>query len=530
MNTSEIDNIHSYEIREQSNNINNNSYKIKSIVLNLAIIAGITILVTLLSILFRHIGLHESSIIISYILGVLLVAKFTEGYFYGIAASVVGVLTFNFFFTEPYYTFIAYRADYPVTFIIMLIAAIITSTLTAKVKQESNRSLFREKRAKALNQISKSLLIARTINQIVEVGGNNIAKLFNRSVVISTINSSETLGEPYIYPYKDDERVDIFKTFYEMQAISDVFKTGNPAGAGTDTFADSHAYYLSIKGQSGILGIAGVSCFDKKLLSSEQKTLLEAVTIQIASAIERERLSEKQHKSKIEAEWERLRGDLLRAMSHDLRTPLTGIIGSVSTILDNDAILEKNAKTQLLQGIYEDASWLMNSVENILSITQIDEGKVEIKKNMEAVEEIVAEAASRIKKFAANHTVKINIPDDLIILPMDGMLIERVLVNLFDNAVKYTPYGSIIELKIKNEDKNVSFEITDNGPGIPEEDIPLIFNRFYTSTTINNTARRGTGLGLAICKSIITAHGGRISAYNNPLGGTTFRFELPVKE
>jgi len=134
-------------------------------------------------------------------------------------------------------------------------------------------------------------------------------------------------------------------------------------------------------------------------------------------------------------------------MSHDLRTPLTGILGATATILDNDDILDKKARIKLLQGVYEDASWLIHSVENILSITRIDEGGIEIKKNMEAVEEIVAEAVSRIKKLAANHIIKINIPNDLIMLPMDGTLIEQVLVNLLDNAIKYTPYGSTIEIK-----------------------------------------------------------------------------------
>lgn len=499
-------------------------------IINLAVTVGIMALVTLLSFFFRYIGFHESNIIVAYILGVLLVATQTDDYFYGILASVIGVLTFNFFFTKPYYTFLTYRPDYPVTFVIMLIAAIITSTLTAKAKNEAKLSALREKRTRILYQINKSLLKVRSMNQIAEIGGEAVSKLFSRSVVIVTVNSSDDLGEPYIHAFKDDERAAVFKSFFEMQALSTTFKTTEPTGAGTAAFADSSAYYLPIKGQNEILGVIGVACFERQLLSDEQKIILEAVTTQIVLAIERERLSEKQQKSKMDVERERLRGNLLRAISHDLRTPLTGILGATATILDNDDILDNKVKRELLQNVYEDASWLIHSVENILNMTRIDEGRIEIKRNMEAVEEIVAEAVSRIKKLASAHQLKINIPNDLIMLLMDGTLIEQVLVNLIDNALKHTPSGSLIEIKVWAEAEKVLFEVSDNGKGISEKDIPFIFNRFYTATPINDGGRRGTGLGLAICKSIITAHGGDISVYNNSSGGATFRFELPAKE
>jgi two-component system sensor histidine kinase KdpD len=518
------------EIEHFSYNSDTYPRKIKLRAVNIAVTVIIMTFAILLSFLFRHIGLLESNIIVAFILGVLLVAKLTDGFFYGILASIIGVLTFNFLFTEPYYSFSVYRPDYPVTFVIMLIAAIITSTLTTKAKQEAKLSLLREKRAKILYQFSVSLLKVTSMDEIAEVGVKDIAELFNRSVIIAALNSSDGLEVPHIYAFNDDERADIIDSFHEIQVLSEIFKTSNPIGASTKVFVDSSAYYLPIKGQSGNLGIVGVSCTDNKLLSDEQKTLLELVTTQIALAMEREKLSEKQQKSIMEVESERLRGNLLRAMSHDLRTPLTGILGATATILDHGGVLDETVKKSLLQGVYEDASWLIYSVENILSITRMDEGKIEIKKNMEAVEEVVAEAVSRIKKLTANHTLKINIPDDLIMLPMDGILIEQVLINLIDNAIKYTSYGTTIEMKIRMDGEQVAFEVSDNGLGIPEENLNLIFNRFYTTTAINNAGRHGTGLGLAICKSIITAHNGEITAFNNPSGGATFRFILPVKE
>jgi len=498
---------------------------LEGVLVTVAIMSG----ATLLSFLFRHIHFHESNIIMAYILGVLIVATLTSGYLYGILASVIGVLTFNFFFTQPYYTFIAYRPDYPVTFVIMLIVAIITSTLTAKAKREMRMSLLREKRTQMLYLINKGLLRVRSIDQIAEVGGKDIAMLFGRSVIIVTINSADEIGQPHIYPHNNDERANVFKSENEMKAISQAFLTSQPSGFGTGLFNESPAYYIPIKGQSGTLGVVGISCFDKKVLTDDQKTLLNAVAMQIALGIERERLSEKQHKSKIDMERERLRGNLLRAISHDLRTPLTGILGATTTILDNESVLDDKVKTELLHGIYEDASWLIHSVENILSLTRIDEGRLEINKNMEAVEEIVTESVSRVNKHIKDHTIYIDIPDELIMLPIDGMLIEQVIVNLLENAIQYTPNGSVIKVKSYIEGKKVVFEVSDNGNGIPEESIPYIFDRFYTVEKQDTNGRRGTGLGLAICKSIIIMHGGYITAFNNSTGGVTFKFSLPME-
>jgi two-component system, OmpR family, sensor histidine kinase KdpD len=512
-------------------NNHSSQHNIRPTIKNLIVIVGIMALVTFLSFLFDYIGFHESNIIVAYILGVLLVARQTDGYLYGILASVIGVLTFNFFFTEPHYTFLTYRPDYPVTFAIMLGAAIITSTLTTNVKKEAALSLLSEKRTHILYQINKGLLNVRNIDQIAEVGAKDVSHLFGRSVMIATINSSDILGEPCIYAYDNDEAADIFNSPAQIQAISDAFKTGSVVQAVIDGFLSNSAYYMPVIGQSGTLGVIGISCRDKQLLSNEQVALLEAVAAQIALAVERERLWGKKHKAKIEIEGERLRGNLLHSISHDLRTPLTSILGATTTILDNYEVLEDKVKKDLLQGVYEDANWLVHSVENILSLTRIDEGRIEIKKNMEAVEEIVAEAVARVKKLMGNHTIKISIPEELIMLPMDGILIEQVIVNLLDNAIKYTPSDSTIEIKTELQDEKVVFEVSDNGNGISAEDIPNIFKRFYSSGIINDMGRRGTGLGLSICKSIITAHGGEISAFNNPSSkGVTFKFVLPGKE
>lgn len=503
----------------------------RNIIINCTVTLGYMILATLFSFAFRYIGFHESNIIITYILGVLFVARQTDTYFYGIFASAIGVMTFNFFFTEPYYTFQVYRADYPVTFIIMLIAAIITSTLTAKNKREARLSALREERTHMLYEVTKNLLKAGTIDEISNIASNSIAKLFNGSVVIILDKVPIYTKKSSIFYSKIDGKNNIFYSISnEGKDILELFNDKNSEEGNVNFLKDNCIYYLPVQGQEHLLGTIAVSCYSNKELSLEQKMMFKAVVLQFAVAIEKELLSEQQQKSKLDMERETLRGNLLRAISHDLRTPLTGILGATATIMENEGVIDNKVKKELLQDIYEQTSWLTHSVENILNMTKIEEGRINIKKKMEAVEEIVASAVLRVKKVTTTHKFKINIPEVLIMIPVEGTLIEQVIINLLDNAIKYTPEGSTIEVNVYKEADKVVFEVSDNGRGIPEEAMPHIFNRFYTVAENINIRKRGIGLGLSICKSIINLHKGEILVYNNELGGATFKFILPTKE
>jgi len=484
-------------------------------------------LATIISLILRKLGLHESNVIIAFILGVLFVSRSTDGYVYGILAAIIGVLLFNFFFTIPYYSFLVYRTDYPVTFVIMLIAAIITSTLTSRVKTQAKISCIRENRMRILYKISKSLLTAKNKNQIVEVCGDNLIDMFNRTIMVVIVDDKNNLQKPNVYMLNNQYKMDIFESEIELMAIERCFKTGKVVEFEVGNSINSMGYYHPIKGQNIILGVIGIACLEKNTLLENEKILLQSVSTQMALAIEREDLYEKKRQINLETERERLRGNILRSISHDLRTPLTGILGSVSTISDNYDILDNDTKKELLKIIYEDTSWIIHSVENILSMTRIDEGKLEIKKDVEIVEEIVSESISRVTRFSGSHNIKVELPEKVVILFVDGLLIEQVFINLIDNAIKYTQSDSIIKIKVTEKEDNVIFEVSDNGKGIPEEDISTIFDRFYTKTNGESLEKRGIGLGLAICKSIIEAHGGYMKALNNSSGGATFIFSLP---
>lgn len=477
---------------------------------------------TILSLCFRLFGFNESNFILTYILAVFFVANLTPGYLYGILSSIIGVLAFNFFFTEPYYSLSVYRPDYPVTFLIMLIVALITSTITAREKRESLRAELREKRMRILYQIERNLLAAQNASQIAEAAAKDIFDLFGMPVIVCLKNMQAESDIRHV------EGKEAFNSEADWEALGETMHSGNPSGSGTPLFPELTAYFFPILGKDEVFGAVGIEFCEKTHLSENQRMFLDTIGSQIALALDRERLYEKQQEAKTEVERERLRGNLLRAVSHDLRTPLTGILGSASIILNNYNFLSDDVKKEFIAGITEDAEWLSNMVDNILNMTRFDEGTIQLKKEMELVEEIVSGAVMRVKGRAGLHEIRIRIPEQMVMVKVDGMLIEQALINLLDNAIKHTPDSTEICLAVKQEADSISFEVSDNGPGIPEGELPLIFNRFYRSNKAYAN-KRGIGLGLTISKTIVEAHGGKISAANKPSGGAVFRFVLPMQ-
>lgn len=495
---------------------------LKQVLKDTAITAGVVTLATLVSVALRAtLDLHESSYIIIYMLSVLLISYLTQGYLYGIAASILSVLVFNYFFTEPYYTLMTYSPEYPVTFIVMMIVSLITSTLTTRVKFETKRAELREKRMRMLYQLERDLLAIRNIKEVAQVAAKDVAQLFGTSVLVTVSDTSGQLGGGYI------EGENVFDSGTELSACMEAFCSGNACGTGTPLFSDSRAYFQPIKGQRGVLGVIGIALPSGFQMPESQRMFPETIGAQIALVIEREQMYERQQRAQLEIERERLKGDLLRSVSHDLRTPLAGILGAASTVKENYELLTDDVRKDFLQEICTDAEWLNHLVDNILSMTRFSEGTVKLKKEMEAVEELVAGAVQRIKKRTQNKDISISIPDELIMIPVEGILIEQVIVNLLDNAIKHTPENTRVQVTVVRDASHIAFSVHDNGPGIPEEELSLVFDRFYTSA---KQGRCGFGLGLAICKSIVEAHGGKITAYNDPEGGAVFRFVLPEKE
>lgn len=502
--------------------------KIKVSSLDIIKLLCITIVVTVISSGLKYMGFIQENIYLIYILGVALVSVVTKGYTAGIISSAINVILLNYLFTEPFYTLDIDDPNHIITLVVFCIVGIITSTLTSIIQQQVEIYSKREQNTHMLYEINRSFLRLSNKEEIIKKGLELLSVGLGKNVVCYIKDKKQK--ELKLYKnIKNKENEEIFISESEKAVATWVFNNSTIAGNGTATLPGSRGFYMPIIGMNETLGVIGISSLGKKI-DNEDICLIEAVIAQMAISIDREILAEVQKEASLEIESERLRSSLLRAISHDLRTPLAGISGAVSTIIKNKDVINESIIDELLHGVFEDTQWLIRLVENLLSMTRIDEGKLEVKKNPEMIEEVISETLSHIKKRIQYIKLKIDIPNEILFVPMDAKLIEQVLINLIDNAIKYSKDECEINIKVYEEGEYIAFEVKDNGPGICENVIDNIFDRFFTGEIKYSDSRKGVGLGLSICKSIINAHKGDISVRNNKDKGATFKFILPKED
>ncbi|MEA4898619.1 MAG: sensor histidine kinase KdpD [Christensenellaceae bacterium] len=487
---------------------------------------GLLTVATLLSFALRRLDIGDQNIIMAFILSVLIISRITQGYAYGVAASVISVLIFNFFFTEPYFTFNAIRAGYPITFVIMLFAALITSTLTVRVKTQAKLAVQREHRTEVLYEISKKLLATRGLDNIVALTNEYLVNLFDRSVVFFTTDPEQGSDGRALQAAQDADST-VLNSADEKAVAHWVFVNQKYAGAGTDTLMGAVAFYMPVISQGRTLAVLGVSCANGTLDHSA-RLFLRMIASQVAMALERQNLSDEQRGIIVEAEKEKMRSNLLRAIAHDLRTPLAGILGASSAIRENGKSLDESIREKLNADIQEEAQWLIRMVENLLSVTRINETASKVTKHPEAAEEVVAEAVSRIKKRFPQRAVNVRVPEELLEVPMDATLIAQVLINLLENAIKYSPSTAPVEVHLKKRGDSAQFEVLDHGKGIADEDFPYLFTSYVPNGVKSPDSSRGMGIGLSICMTIVKAHNGQMEAENRKEGGAVFRLTLPL--
>lgn len=488
---------------------------------------SILVAATLLCFGIHKLDVMNQNIIMVYIFSVLLISRVTEGYLYGIVASVVSVLTFNFFFIEPYFTLDAIQAGYPLTFLIMLLVAFITSTLTVRIKAETRLAVKREHRTEVLYEINKKLLATRGLDRIVALTNDSLVKLFGRSIVFFTVDPEQ--GEDgTALQAADDIDESVLNSADEKAVAHWVFLNQKRAGAGTDTLMGAAAFYMPVISQGKVLAVWGISCA-KGALDHNTRLFLRMIASQVAMALERQHLSDEQRNVLVASEKEKMRSTLLRAISHDLRTPLAGILGASSAIRESGNMLEESTRDSLVANIQEESQWLIRMVENLLSVTKINENASNLVKNPEAAEEVVGEAVGRIKQRFPQREVVVRVPEEFLEVPMDGTLIVQVLINLLENAIKYSSSDSAVEIHLDKEENLARFEVLDRGKGISSEDFPYLFTGDQPSKIISADSSRGMGIGLSICKTIIQAHHGTLVAEKRAGGGAVFRFTLPLK-
>ncbi len=482
---------------------------------------------TSMGFLFHTLEFTEANTITVYMLGVLITALVTKNYFCSAVFSLASVLLFNFFFTEPRLTFIAYDSGYPVTFVFMLLASLITGTLANRVADSARLSANAAFRTNIMLETNRLIQKTETEDAVLETMARQLCKLLSCNVVIYPIKKSG-LTEPILFKSENLES-DLLLSEREQKCAERFYEMCSDPSAEKGLFKESSALYLTVKNDVSPLCIVGIEVGTRNIEHFENSIML-SILGEAALAVEKIRNAKEKEEISLLAKNEQLRADLLRTISHDLRTPLTSISGNTENLLKNYDSIDKKTRHTLLSDIGDDAQWLISLVENLLSISRISEGRMNINISSQLADEVVTEALKHISRKTNGHIIKTDFDDGLLLAKMDARLIMQVIINLVDNAIKYTPKGSIITVTVKNIGQKIEISICDNGKGIPDEHKEDVFKMFYTGDNTSFDSRRSLGLGLSLCKSIIKAHNEKLTLEDNVPCGCIFKFSLEKSE
>lgn len=484
------------------------------------------ILASLVGLGFYRVGFSESNIITIYILGVLITAVCTSGHFYGAVGSLLSVAAFNFLFTEPRFTFQANASSYPVTFLVMLCSSLIASSLASRVKAQARLSAQKSYYTELLLGSSQKLQKGRTEWDCLRLTAEQLNRLFDRPVLYALSAPDQELN--FRVESADEKGILSKLNTEEIGVAKWVQKNNKHAGATTNTLPDSKWLFLSVRGTQGVMGIVGIPIVGYAIPDAFEKNLMIAILSECGLSQERIRLEEERKKDALRTQKERLQSNLLRAVSHDLRTPLTNINGSAGILMREEELLDTETRKKLYTAIYDDTNWLINITENLLTATQIEADRPTLRAEPELLEDLFQSAVQNLDRRSADHHISVDLEDDTLMVSVNARLIQRVIINMMNNAIQYTPKGSNITLSGKRRGDRVQVCVTDDGPGIPDDAKKHLFDLFYTAEQGKADCQRGLGLGLNLCQSIVTLYGGTITVSDNNPKGTRFQFTLPA--
>jgi two-component system sensor histidine kinase KdpD len=457
----------------------------------------------------------RSNIVAIFILTVVLVAvRFGRGP--AALAAVLSVGAFDFFFVPPRFSFAVSDVQYFLTFSIMLAVGLITGQLTAGLRFQARVSAHREERAASLYEFARDLSGAVQVDQVVKTSGEFIERTFHAAAALLLPDSKSQLTEP-----RGGETLNT-----EIGTAQWAFDQGKPAGFGTDTLPGSDVLYVPLRAPTQSRGVLAVKARNRRLLRiPEQRQLLDTFATLIAIALERVHYVGLAQDALVRMESERLRNSLLAALSHDLRTPLTVLVGLAESLTLTKPQLSP-AQVETAEAMRDEARRMSTLVSNLLEMARIESGDVRLNLQWQPLEEVVGAALESARGMLERHAIEVHIPRDLPLVRFDAVLLERVLVNLLENASKYTPAGSTVTLSAEVAGERLEVSVADNGPGLPEGREEAVFQKFTRGE--RESATPGVGLGLAIARAIVEAHQGTIVAANSPGGGAHFTFTLPL--
>ncbi|MGE0120063.1 MAG: DUF4118 domain-containing protein [Dongiaceae bacterium] len=468
----------------------------------------------------RYVDLENISLVF---LAAVLASAVRFGLGPSICAVLLSVLCYNFFFLPPLYTFTIANPQNVVALFFFLIVAVMTSSLTARTRTQAAIAQRQARMTAELHGFSKKLAGIAKLDDLLWATAHQIATMLKVEVVI-LIPEGDGIAVRAGFPPEDqlDEA--------DLAAAKWCWDHNQPAGRGADTLPGARRLFLPLRTGRGPVGVLGINRRTPgPLFAPDERRLLDALADQAAVAVERTQLAADIDEARVLAETERLRAALLTSVSHDLRTPLASIIGTITSLRSFGKLYDEATRDEMLATAQEEGERLNRFVANLLDMTRLDAGTVEVRREMLDLSDVVGAALQRCGKILAGHKMTVALADDLPMLPLDFLLFEQVLVNLLDNAAKYAPAGSAIDISGRREGAEAVIEVRDEGSGIPPGDLERIFDKFYRVHG-GDRQRAGTGLGLAICRGFVEAHGGRIAAANRPdRSGAVFTIRVPVE-
>jgi two-component system sensor histidine kinase KdpD len=462
-----------------------------------------------------------SNLLLIYLLGVSLIAMRGK---LGPAmlAAVLSSVAFDYLFVPLRFSISVSDIQYCITFFVMTVIAQVICRLTVLNRQQAEIAQLGEQRTAALHSLTRQLASTRGIPLILDIAVRYISEVFDSEVIILLFDQGE------LKPRASSTTKKLLNA--KDQGVAQwVYDLGQTAGLGTDTLPFSDALYVPLQGSQGPIGVLKVRPRQsEKLLIPEQLHLLEACANQIALALEVDRLQERDRESQIAIETERLRKALFSSLSHELQNPLAVIVRLVNKLAKKTPLTAEEDSRETIEMLYGEAERLNRLINNLLQITQLEEGQIKLHKKHNSIDEVIMTTLKRLEKKLGDKPYTINIPPNLPLLPFDKVLVEQVMVNLVENAILYTPPETPIEISASLEDDDILMSVGDHGPGLMIADVEKVFEKFYRGQTPKKES--GAGLGLSVCQSILKAHGGRIWAENRWDGGAIFYFVLPLKE
>ena len=468
--------------------------------------------------IFRRLSITDVAMV--YLLGAMVVAS-RCGRGPSVLSAVLSIALFDYLFVPPYNTFAVSDLNYLLTFGTMLVVALLISGFTLRIREQAQLAREREHRTAALYALSRDLGDTRTREQVVSAARQHLGDSFGCTAQLLTPGPDGRLVplQPIApVPVIDDK---------ELSVADWAFRRGEIAGAGTATLPGAAALHMPLTGPAGVVGVLVVSAPDlSRFQEPTERHLLETFAGQVGVALERVSLSERTQQARLEVEAERLRTSLLSSLSHDLRTPLGVITGAASSLRESGDAMGSESRRELLDSIVEEAQRMNRLIRNLLDMIRVETGSLQVQKEWQPLEDAVGVALIRLGERLADHPVEVHLPTELPLVPLDAVLLEQVFINLLENAAKYTPAGTPIEISAATGPGVVTVSVADRGPGLAPGEEQRVFEKFYRGG--DAPPGKGVGLGLTISRGIVMAHGGRIWAENRAGGGAVFRFTLPL--